>query len=199
MKFRTLEANRGHTPARHVLVIGCIVTLIVADLGVIAGSPNARARHSSASTLLDDTATIPPEQLDALVAPIALFPDNMLSQTLVAATYPLELVQLQQWLAKNPDLAKNQTKLAEAVKKQPWDASIQAMAALPDLVKRLTDDIQWTTDLGNAFLAQQSGVMEAIQRMRLKAQDKGALKSNEQQKVEVQTVERKKVIVIEQD
>src|SRR5207342_535053 len=141
---------------------------------------------------------IPADQLDALVAPIALYPDNLLAQTLAASTYPLELVQLQQWLEKNQAIVKDQTKLVEAVKKQPWDPSIQAMAAIPDVVKRLADDIQWTTDLGNAFLAQQSDVMDAIQRMRAKAKEKGALASNEQQKIEEQTVEGQQVIVIEQ-
>src|SRR5829696_8262845 len=141
-------------------------------------------------------ATIPPEQLDALVAPIALYPDPLLSQTLVASTYPLELIQLQQWLAKNKDLKDN--KLVEKVSKQPWDPSIQAMAALPDVVKWLAEDIQWTTDLGNAFLAQQTGVMDAIQRMRSKAQEKGTLASGEQIKVQTQVVESKSVIVIEQ-
>src|SRR5260370_16901724 len=87
----------------------------------------------------------------------------MLAQTLAASTYPLEIIQLQQWLAKNPGL--KDKALADAVAKQTWDPSIQAMAALPDVVKRLADDIQWTTDLGNAFLAQQGGVMEAVQSM----------------------------------
>ena len=77
--------------------------------------------------------------------------------------------------------------LADAVAKQSWDPSVQALAALPDVVKRLADDIQWTTDLGNAFLAQQSDVMDAVQRMRKKAQDKGTLKSTEQQKVETRS------------
>ena len=81
---------------------------------------------------------------------------------------------------------------------RPWDPSVQALAALPDVVKRLGDDIQWTTDLGNAFLAQQSDVMDAVQRMRKKAQDKGTLKTTEQQKVETKVVESKSVIVIEQ-
>lgn len=139
---------------------------------------------------------LPPEQLDSLVAPIALYPDPLLSQTLVAATYPLEVIQLQQWLVKNPKLKDKE--LAEAVKKQPWDPSIQAMAALPDVVKRLADDIQWTTDLGNAFLDQQSDVMDAVQRMRQKAQEKGSLKSSEQVKVETKVVESKQVIVVEQ-
>lgn len=139
---------------------------------------------------------IPPDQLDALVAPIALYPDPLLAQTLAASTYPLEIIQLQQWLTKNPGL-KDKT-LADAVAKQPWDPSIQALAGLPDVVKRLADDIRWTTDLGNAFLAQQSDVMDAVQRMRKKAQDKGNLKTNEQQKVETKVVENKTVIVVEQ-
>lgn len=139
---------------------------------------------------------IPAEQLDALVAPIALYPDPLLAQTLAAATYPLEIVQLQQWLQKNPSL--KDKALADAVAKQPWDPSVQAMAGLPDVVKRLSDDIQWTTDLGNAFLAQQSEVMDAVQRMRTKAQSSGNLKSNEQQKVETKVVEQKQVIVVEQ-
>src|SRR5262245_422180 len=126
-------------------------------------------------------AKIPAEQLDSLVAPIALYPDSLLAQTLVASTYPLEIVQLNQWLAKNKNL--KDKALVDAVAKQPWDPSIQSMAAFPDVVKRLSDDVQWTTDLGNAFLAQQGDVMDAVQRMRKKAQDKGALKTNEQQKV----------------
>src|SRR5262249_11845200 len=87
--------------------------------------------------------------------------------------------------------------LADAVVKQPWDPSVQAMAAFPDVVKRLTDDIQWTTDLGNTFLAQQSDVMNAIQRMRQKAQAKGTLKSTPQQTVQSEDVNNKSVVVIE--
>ena len=103
-------------------------------------------------------AKIPADQLDSLVAPIALYPDPLLSQVLVASTYPLEIIQLQQWLEKNKNLKGKA--LVNEVSKQPWDPSIQAMAALPEVVKRLADDIQWTTDLGNAFLAQQSDVMD---------------------------------------
>ncbi len=143
-----------------------------------------------------DAAPIPSDQLDSLVAPIALYPDPLLAQMLAASTYPLELMQLQQWLTKNPGL-KDQA-LADAVARQPWDPTVQAMAAFPDVVKRLTDDIQWTTDLGNAFLAQQSDVMNAVQRMRSKAAQTGSLKSGEQQVVRTETVENKPVIVIEQ-
>ncbi len=141
-------------------------------------------------------APIPADQLDSLVAPIALYPDPMLAQTLAASTYPLEIIQLQQWLARNPGL--KDKALADAVAKQPWDPSVQAMAALPDVVKRLADDIQWATDLGNAFLAQKSDVMDAVQRMRRKAEGTGNLKSTPQQTVETKVVENKSVVVIEQ-
>jgi hypothetical protein len=141
-------------------------------------------------------AKIPADQLDSLVAPIALYPDPLLSQVLVASTYPLEIIQLQQWIEKNKNLKDNA--LVSGVSKQPWDPSIQAMASLPEVVKRLADDIQWTTDLGNAFLAQQGDVMDAIQRMRQKAQGTGALKSNERLRVETKVVQEKTIIVIEQ-
>jgi hypothetical protein len=177
---------------RYLLVIGCIVCLARGDTLAYVTYTHARL----ASLPEDQRAKIPAEQLDSLVAPIALFSDPLLAQTLAASTYPLELVQLQQWLAKNPGL--KDKALADAVAKQSWDPSIQAMAALPDLVKRLTDDIQWTADLGNAFLAQQSDVMDAVQRMRKKAEENGKLKSTEQQTVETKVIENKSVVVIEQ-
>jgi hypothetical protein len=155
----------------------------------------AQEKPSPAGTAPETAAKLPPEQLDSLVAPIALYPDPLLAQTLAASTYPLEIIQLQQWMAKNPNL--KDKALADAVAKQPWDPAVQSMAAFPDAVKRLADDVQWTTDLGNAFLAQQSDVMDAVQRMRKKAQDTGALKTTEQQKVETQVVEQKTVIIVE--
>src|SRR5262245_21403640 len=174
-----------HQLTRHFIAVACAILLVS---GTTPLSAQAQTTQQSAQ--------IPPDQLDALVAPIALFPDPLLSQTLVASTYPLELMQLQQWLQRNPGL--KDKALADAVAKQSWDPSIQAMAALPDLVKRLTNDIQWTTDLGNAFLAQQSGVMNAIQRMRVKAQGTGALASNQHQQVESEVVDGRTVVVVEQ-
>ena len=141
------------------------------------------------------TAAISPDQLDSLVAPVALYPDPLLAQVLAASTYPLEIMQLQQWLTKHQGLTGQA--LANAVQQEPWDPSVQAMAVLPDVVKRLTDDIQWTTDLGNAFLAQESGVMDAVQRMRRKAEATGGLTSTSQQVVETRVIENKSVIVIE--
>src|SRR6266566_3670645 len=177
---------------RYLLVMVCTFAIVPGDtLAYMTSSHSTQAASPQ-----DQAAKIPTDQLDSLVAPIALYPDPMLDQTLVASTYPLELIQLQQWLAKNPGL--KDKALADAVAKQPWDPSIQALAGLPEVVKRLADDIQWTTDLGNAFLAQQSDVMDAVQRMRKKAQDTGNLKSTEQQKIETKVIENKSVIVVEQ-
>jgi len=156
----------------------------------------AQQAEQQAAAPEQEAPKIPNDQLDALVAPIALYPDPLLSQVLVASTYPLEIIQLQQWLAQHKDL--KDKALVDAVEKEDWDPSIQGMAALPDAVKQLAENIKWTTDLGNAFLAQQSDVMDAVQRMRAKAKDAGNLKSNEQMKVETKVVESKTVVVIEQ-
>ena len=190
-----LPSVQGRT-GRTLVAILCAALLLPGETVFLAQAAPATTSQGAAPQAGAEEAKLPPEQLDSLVAPIALYPDPLLSQVLVASTYPLEIVQLQQWLAKNPTL--KDKALADAVAKQPWDPSIQAMAALPDVVKRLGDDIQWTTELGNAFLAQQSEVMDAVQRMRKKAEGTGALKTTEQQKVETKVVEQKSVIVIEQ-
>src|ERR1039458_8888115 len=128
---------------------------------------------------------LPAAQLDDLVAPIALYPDPLLSQVLVASTYPLEVVEAQQWLQKNGSLRGQQ--LTEAARQQNWDASVQAMVAFPDVLTMLNQDVQWTTALGNAFLAQQSDVMAAVQRMRARAQANGKLSTTAQQTVTTET------------
>ncbi len=116
------------------------------------------------------------QQLDDLVAPVALYPDNILSQILAASTYPLEIVEAQQWLMQNQKLQGKA--LLDAAKHQNWDPSIQALVVFPDVLMRLNSDIRWTTDLGNAFLSQQADVMGAIQRMRGRAQMNGKLQSD---------------------
>lgn len=194
------KSSRTWTKARQGLVaIGCAVILLPGESLLLAQSatPATPPASTPPATAADpEEKKLPAEQLDSLVAPIALYPDTLLAQALVASTYPLEIVQLQQWLVKNKDL-KGQA-LTDAVAKQPWDPAIQGMATIPDLVKRLADDVQWTTELGNAFLAQQGDVMDAVQRMRKKATGTGALATNEQQKVETKVVEEKTVIIVEQ-
>jgi len=183
--------KRGSIKQSLVVAICCAFS-IVAVHGTTAAQDEGQ---TSAEQVGETSALLSPDQLDSLVAPIALYPDNLLAQVLVASTYPLEIIQLQQWMTKNPDLEGDA--LADAVAEQPWDPSIQSMAVVPEAVERLANDIQWTTELGNAFLTQQGDVMDAVQRMRKKAQDKGALESNEQQVVETKVVEQKTVIVVQ--
>lgn len=174
-----------------------IALLLVYALPVVTCPVGATANPHAQQQSTDASAEpkIPNDNLDSLVAPIALYPDPLLAQILVASTYPLEVIQLQQWLDRNKGL-KDQA-LVDAVEKQNWDPSIQALAPLPDVVKILSENIKWTTDLGNAFLAQQSDTMDAVQRMRAKAKNSGQLKSTQQQKVETQVVEGKTIVVIE--
>jgi Protein of unknown function (DUF3300) len=120
-----------------------------------------------------------PDQLENLVAPVALYPDQLLSQVLAASTYPLEIVEAQQWLGKNGYLRGPQ--LVDAAKQQNWDPSVQALVIFPDALALLSRDVQWTTALGNAFLAQQVDVMDAIQRLRARAQNNGRLRSTPQE------------------
>ena len=153
--------------------------------------------QTSATELAEDepAMTIPPEELEALVAPIALYPDPLLIQVLAASTYPLEIVQLKQWMDENKKL-KGEA-LLEAVVQQNWDPSVQALAAFTTVVNKLANKIQWTTDLGNAFLGQQSDVMDAVQRLRAKAEANGALKTNDKQKVANETTHGEQTITIE--
>jgi len=187
---RPLRMELRSRVGQSLLATLCAFSLALGDPVMCAVS--ARQQDGSAQT----ASRIPDDQLDSLVAPIALYPDPLLSQVLVASTYPLEIIQLQQWLGKHKNLTGEA--LAAAVEKEDWDPSIQGMAVLPDVVDRLAENIKWTTDLGNTFLAQQSDVMDAVQRMRMKAKDAGNLKSNEQTKVETKVVETKTVVVVQQ-
>ncbi len=121
------------------------------------------------------------QQLDDLVAPIALYPDPLVAEVLAASTYPMEIAEAEQWVSDHPNW-KN-SKLLDKAKKQNWDPSVQGLVAFPDVLAHLTQDMTWTTQLGNAFLAQQADVMQAVQRMRTEAESKGTLRSTPQEVV----------------
>ena len=170
---------RVHIIFRQAVSIACIVFLLPVATLLIAQQPPAPVQAAPLAQPLG------PNQLDTLVAPIALYPDALVGQVLVAATYPLEVVEAAQWLQQNRNLQGLQ--LVDAARQQNWDASIQALVVFPDVLNRLNSDIRWTTDLGNAFLAQQADVMDAVQRMRARAQAAGKLSSNSQETVTTQT------------
>jgi hypothetical protein len=136
-----------------------------------------------------------PEELDQLVAPIALYPDPLLAEVLMASAYPLDIVQAERWLQSHKNLKGD--KLKAAVAKEDWDDSIKSLLATPDVLAMMSEKLDWTEKLGDAVVAQQPDVMDAIQRLRAKAQENNKLTSTKQQKVLVNQVQGKQVIAIE--
>ena len=135
------------------------------------------------------------EQLDQLLAPIALYPDALLSQVLMAATYPLEVVEAARWSQANPNL-KGDAAVA-AVKDKSWDVSVKSLAAFPQTLQMMSNQLDWTQKLGDAMIGQQKDVATAVQRLRAKAEAAGNLKSTSQQKVTTQASGGANAIVIE--
>jgi len=125
-----------------------------------------------------------PEQLDQLVAPIALYPDSLVAQVLAASTFPAEVVEADRWLQANPDLKGDD--LAKAVDQQTWDPSVKALTAFPSVLANMDKNLSWASSLGDAYYNQQADVMNAIQVMRQKAQQTGNLKDTPQQTVQTQ-------------
>jgi hypothetical protein len=129
------------------------------------------------------------EQIDQLVAPIALYPDPLVAQILMAATYPLEVVEADRWLQIPANAALKGDTLTAALQQRPWDPSIKSLVPFPQLLHMMDTNLQWTEQLGDAFLAQQADVMDAVQRLRKRAQAAGALASTPQQTVSTEDQE----------
>src|SRR5215469_13507575 len=156
--------------------------------------PVAAAAQAPASTTSGDQ-LLKPEELDALVAPIALYPDPLLAQVLMASTYPLEVVQADRWTSDNKNLKGDALK--DAVEKQAWDDSVKGLVATPSVLSMMSSKLDWTQKLGDAVLAQQPDVMDAIQRLRQKAQANNKLQTTQQQKVSVTQEGSRQVIAIQ--
>ncbi len=173
--------------------IWCAVLTSTGAIQALAQAPGQLA-PGPADGVSQPAQVFSPEQLDNIVAPVTLYPDQLLGQVLAASTYPLELVAAQQWIQR----ANLQgVQLMDAARQQNWDPSVQALVAFPDVLTLLTRDVQWTTALGNAFLAQQADVMTAIQRMRARAQSNGRLQSGPQQIVQTQYQDGQNAIAIQ--
>ena len=136
-----------------------------------------------------------PEEIDALLSPIALYPDNLLAQVMMASTYPLEVVQASRWLKENKGLKDDALKAA--VDKQGWDESVRSLVATPSVLDMMSDKLDWTQKLGDAVLAQQADVMDGVQTLRAKADANKKLTSTKEQKVSKKSEGSKQVIVIE--
>ena len=156
----------------------------------------AMAQTPSSAVAQAGDQLLKPEQLEALVSPIALYPDSLLSNVLMASTYPLEIVQAERWLTRNKNLSSEGLKAAVA--KQAWDDSVKALITTPPVLAMMSSEVDWTQELGDAVLAQQADVMDAIQRLRLKAEANGKLATTPEQKVMVQQQDNRRTVAIEQ-
>ncbi len=163
----------------------CVAVLMVAAMLAVAFPVPAQVTPAPAqSATLPATPSISQELLDSLLAPIALYPDQLLTQILMASTYPLEVVEAARFVKANPNL--KGAALDDALKDKTWDASVLSLAAFPQILDMMNDKLEWTQRLGDAFLDDEEGVMRTVQSLRWRAQEAGNLRSTEQQNVVVQ-------------
>jgi hypothetical protein len=135
------------------------------------------------------------EELDQLLAPIALYPDALLAQVLMASTYPLEIVSAERWVKANSAL--KDEGLEDALQGQPWDPAVKSLAVFPQVLLMMSEKLDWTLKLGDAFLAQEEDVMATVQALRAKAVAQGTLKDSKEQKVITETENDVIIIKIE--
>jgi hypothetical protein len=164
-------------------IIWCMILLIAMPSAVFAQAAKADSKAGAQK--------FSQEQLDQILAPIALYPDSLLAQIFIASTYPLEVVVADRWANQNKNLKGDE--LNNALSKQPWDASVKALVPFPDVLSMMSQKLDWTQMVGDAFLAQQGDVMDTVQKLRKRASEAGNLKSTEQQKV----IAEKEIIRIE--
>ena len=142
-----------------------------------------------------DRKAFSPEELDQILAPIALYDDALLSQVLMAASYPLEIVEAARWSQANPNLKGDAA--VTAVADKTWDVSVKSLVAFPSILKQLNEHLDWTQKLGDAMIGQQQDVAVSIQRLRAKAAAAGTLKTGKEQTVSTQTQGSETIIAIQ--
>jgi hypothetical protein len=157
-----------------------------------SSSPSTRRRRGSASPAAK---TFSQQDLDRLLAPIALYPDPLLAQVLMASTYPLEVVEAARWVKANPKVSGKA--LEDAMAKQSWDPAVKSLTAVPQVLQQMNDNLDWMQKLGDAFLAQQQDVMDTVQGLRARADATGNLKTTEQQVVKTEVQGSQKIYVVE--
>lgn len=157
---------------------------ILAALAVVGAAVPAEQAAAPKAQAPAQAQPFKPEELEQIVAPIALYPDSLLAQVFMASTYPLEIVQAARWQKEHPDVKGDA--VSKAVEKETWDASVKSLIAFPDVLTMMNEKLDWTQKLGDAFLAQQKDVMDAVQRLRVKAKEAGNLKSGKEQTVKTE-------------
>ena len=164
-------------------------------ISLVCAWPSAQAQTPQPAATQPDQPLLSEGQLDALVAPVALYPDPLLAQVLMASTYPLEVVQAERWLDDKKQLKEDALKSAAG--KEPWDDSVKSLVATPSVLEMMSQQLEWTQKLGNAVLAQQADVMSAVQRLRTKAHDNKKLSSTKEQTVAVRQENGKSIVAVE--
>jgi hypothetical protein len=182
--------NFGNAGFSRLRMRGRILSSMLSLALVFATLPQSLWAQDQDAAAPEQTAAAPPyaqqtpEQLQRLVAPIALYPDSLVAQVLAASTFPEQVVEADRWVQANPDLKGED--LGKAVDGQPWDPSVKALTAFPSVLGNMDKNLSWTSSLGDAYYNQQQDVMDAVQVMRKKAQDAGNLKTTPQQTVAAQ-------------
>ena len=166
-------------------VVAVLAVLILAGATALAADTAAPA----------DKPAFKPEELEQMLAPIALYPDSLLTQMLMASTYPLEVVQADRWVKQNKDVKGDA--LTTALEAQSWDASVKSLVNFPPVVAMMSENLDTTVKIGDAFIGQQKDVMATIQKLRGKAQETGNLKTTPEQKVVVEQQDNTPAIVIQ--
>ena len=166
-----------------LMACGLWLVLLIGNVTVQAQQADTAtdAQNQDAVAAEEIPEGFPPEEIERLVAPIALYPDALLAQILMAATYPLDIVQASRWVSENADLEGEALQLA--AEEQGWDPSVQALVFFPDVLDRMNGHLDWTQNLGEAYLGQEDETIQAVQTLRTEAYDIGNLDSSEQQTV----------------
>jgi hypothetical protein len=178
------SARLGQQFLVSLLSLGLLFATLPQNLAANQDAPGPAPAPDPAQASAPPYTTQSPEELQRLVAPIALYPDSLVAQILAASTFPEQAVEADRWVQAHPDLKGDD--LAKAVDQEPWDPSVKALSAFPSVLGNMDKNLSWTSSLGDAYYNQQSEVMDAVQFMRQKAEDAGNLKTTPQQNVQNQ-------------
>jgi hypothetical protein len=174
---------------------GALLTALIFALSPALAQQSPSTSPAGAASASPAAKTFSQQDLDRLLAPIALYPDALLVQVLMASTYPLEVVEAARWAKANPKVTGKA--LEDAMAKQDWDPAVKSLTAVPQVLQQMNDNLDWMQKLGDAFLAQQQDLMDTVQRLRAKADAAGNLKTTEQQVVKTEVQGSQKIYVVE--
>ena len=194
-----MSMSNAHGRASRIVATATMIAFVLCETASAqAPAPGATAQPAAptgAAQGQGETKTFTKEELEQLLAPIALYPDELFAQVLMASTYPLQIVQAERWVKAHPGL--KDKALEDALEKEPWDPAVKSLTPFPQVLTMMSEKLDWTQKLGDAFLAQQQEVMATAQALRGKAAAEGNLKDSKEQKVITEKTETTTIIKIE--